>query len=203
MNLANENLDGQHVNLEDAEQKIAVHFASILELLRIDWQADSNTQGTPARYAKMLCREVCRGRFTNAPKLTTFPNPTPDSDMQMTGPISVRSLCSHHFCPIIGQCWIAYIPGNRVVGLSKFDRVVDWFASRPQIQEGLAVQIADFLVEHLQPRGLALVIRAQHTCMSWRGVKAHPEAGMGTNVMRGTFRTNAAARAEFLQFVGR
>ncbi len=189
--------------LDSMERGIAEHFAAILDFLDIDHENDPNTRETPQRYAKRLCRGACRGRFEAAPKLTVFPNTEPDAGMQMTGPIAVRSLCSHHFCPIIGEAWIGYLPGNNLIGLSKFDRVVDWFASRPQIQEELARQIADYLVAKLAPRGLAEVVRARHTCMTWRGVKAHPEAGMGSNEMRGIFRVDAAARAEFLHFVGR
>jgi GTP cyclohydrolase I len=90
------------------------------------------------------------------------------------------------------------VPGAKIAGLSKFNRVVDWFAARPQIQEELVVQIADFIENQLRPKGVAVVIRAAHTCMTWRGVREHADAKMTTNVMRGVFRDKPEARAEFL-----
>lgn len=194
--------DTQPTDIDWMEEEIAVRMREILDILRIDLR-DPNVRDTPKRYAKMLCREVCKGRFTAPPLLTAFPNNDKNDDMQMIGPIAVRSLCSHHFCPIIGQAWVAYVPGEKLLGLSKFDRVVDWFASRPQMQEALAQQVADYLNERVAPKGVAVSIVATHTCMTWRGVKAHSGSAMGSNAMRGVFRTDAAARAEFLHFVRR
>lgn len=182
------------------ERTIESAYKDILDALGIDWRNDPNTKGTPERVARMLCREVCSGRFTDPPALTVFPN-TAGDNMQMTGPIPLRSLCSHHFCPITGKVWIGYIPDQLVLGLSKFNRVVDWYASRPQIQEELAQQIATHLENNLQPKGVAVWIQATHTCMTWRGVEAHPEAAMATSVARGVFRQSASARSEFLHFV--
>lgn len=189
------------LQLAQAEAKVGEHFAGILDALEIT-VTDPHTAETSRRFAKMLVREVCKGRFAPQPELTSFPSEG-NEDMQMVGPIAVRSLCSHHFCPILGSAWVAYVPGERLLGLSKFDRVVDWFSSRPQVQEGLARQIADYLEEQIAPRGVAVTIVATHTCMTWRGVKAHSDSAMGSNAMRGVFRTEAAARAEFLHFVRR
>lgn len=194
--------DCEPADIKWMEEGIAAHMSSILSLLRID-PNDPNAKETPARFARMLCREVCKGRFTKAPEMTTFPNAENIDDMHMAGPIAVRSLCSHHFCPILGQAWVAYVPGEKLLGLSKFERVIDWFASRPQMQEQLAKQIADYLDDTVKPKGVAVSIVATHTCMTWRGVKAHASSAMGSNAMRGVFRTDAAARAEFLHFVRR
>lgn len=170
----------------------------LLNSLCINTQADHNTRDTPRRVAKMLVCEIFRGRFEPPPEITTFPNVKNLDEMMVTGPITVRSCCSHHLCPILGECWIGVVPGKRLAGLSKFNRIVDWFAARPQIQEELVVQIADFIEERLAPKGLAISMRASHTCMTWRGVREHPSAIMTINVMRGVFRNKPEARAEFL-----
>lgn len=197
-NVADVFIDQEEQNLLQLE--IVTRTKALLDALLIDTANDHNSRGTADRVAKMFCRETFSGRFRAAPAMTTFPNTRYD-ELLTTGPITVRSMCSHHLCPILGTCYIGMIPGDRVAGLSKFNRVVDWFASRGQIQEELVVQIADYLEEQLQPKGLAVVIRAQHTCMTWRGVKEHSDAAMTTSVMRGVFRDKPEARAEFLHFV--
>lgn len=184
--------------MQHMENTIEFHMRAIMDAMYID-RKDPNAADTPKRFAKMLCREVCSGRFTKPPRLTVFPNTTRLDEVVVSGPITLRSLCSHHFCPIVGKAWVGYIPNKVVLGVSKFDRVVEWFAARPQIQEELTVQIADFLENRLSPRGLAVVVKAQHFCMTWRGAKAHPDSLMTTSVMRGAFREDASARAEFLR----
>lgn len=124
----------------------------------------------------------------------------PTDEMIAVGPIGFTSLCEHHLLPFTGQAWVAYIPsphGRGVVGLSKIPRLVEHFARRPQVQERLTTQIADTLVEHLQPRGAACVVRSAHTCMSLRGVRK-TGADMVTSVLRGVFKDDATVRAEFL-----
>lgn len=186
--------------LQNEVQKRAEHF---LRGLVIDVDNDHNTVGTAKRIAKMYLKEVFKGRYTPAPAITDFPNAKNLDEMYMTGPITIRSACSHHFVPIIGRCWIGIIPGDRVIGLSKFNRIVDWIGSRPQIQEELVVQIADFIEEQIAPKGLAVVVEATHMCMTWRGVKEPLEAKMTTNVMRGAFRDKPEARAEFMALVAK
>lgn len=180
------------------QRNVELACVDLLRALGIDTESDHNTRGTAARMAKMFCRETFNGRYTTPPDITTFPNTRKLDELVVTGPISVRSTCSHHFCPILGSCYIGVIYDKRLAGLSKFNRVVEWFASRPQIQEEMVVQIADFLERTLKPKGLAIVLNAQHTCMTWRGVKECPTASMTTNVMRGVFRKDAGARSEFL-----
>ncbi len=200
MNKANENKVTSTTRLAETERLVADHMGSILDALEIALD-DPNVADTPRRYAKMLVQEVCRGRFAPAPKLTTFPNTQQLDELIISGPLSVRSLCSHHFCPIIGQAWIGILPGDRLAGLSKFSRILDWFAARPQMQEELTLQVADYLGEKLAAKGIAVVIKASHTCMTWRGVRECPEALMTTSVMRGVFRTKPEARAEFLALI--
>lgn len=113
---------------------------------------------------------------------------------------TIRSTCSHHFAPILGKAWIGVIPRDRVIGISKFSRLANWVCARPQIQEEAAVQIADLLEEKINPLGIAIVIKASHSCMTWRGVKDE-SAQMTTSIMRGVFREDHKARAEFLEFV--
>ena len=172
----------------------------LLEALRIDWKNDPNTRETPARVARMLVDETQRGRFHHPPKLTTFPNTRALDELYTVGPIAVRSTCSHHLVPILGAAWVGVIPGDTLIGLSKFHRLTEWVMARPQIQEEAAVQLADEIERLIRPQGLAVVVKAEHLCMTWRGVR---DAGskMVTSIMRGCLRDNAAARAEFMEAI--
>jgi len=187
----------RHLLQLEVEQRVE----HLLRGLLIDVDRDHNTQDTAKRVAKMYLNEVFKGRYHPAPKITDFPNAKNLDEMYVTGPITIRSACSHHLVPIVGRCWIGIIPGERVIGLSKFNRLVDWIASRPQIQEEMVVQIADYVENRVAPEGLAVVIEATHLCMTWRGVKEPAEAAMTTSVMRGSFRTKPEARAEFMALV--
>ena len=198
MNAANANQHTNDIDQRCMEEDVEDACHDLLAALGINTASDHNTKGTAKRMAKMYCREACRGRYEPAPMVTTFPNVHKLDELVMTGPITVRSLCSHHFCPILGQAWIGVIYGERLAGLSKFNRIVDWYASRPQIQEELVVQIADFVETTLHPKALGVVLTCQHTCMTWRGVKEHSSALMTTTVMRGAFREKPEARAEFM-----
>ncbi len=178
------------------QQEISEKFQSVLDSLVIDTENDWNTKGTADRVAKMFVQEIFHGRFNPKPRITDFPNVGYDQ-MYITGPIKIRSTCAHHMMPIVGNCWIGLQPGKKVIGLSKFNRIVDWVASRPQIQEEMTEQIADEIEGVTSPKGLAVVIKAEHHCMTHRGVKEH-ESNMTTSVMRGEFRTAQMLRNEFL-----
>lgn len=199
-NIADHLLVGE---MEHVEREVEKRAGRLLDALLIDRENCHNSKDTPKRLAKMFCREIFAGRFRDAPDLTFFPNAAKLDEMMVTGPISIRSTCSHHFCPIIGRAWVGIIPGAKLVGLSKFNRIIEWLCSRPQIQEELAVQVADFLEKELAPLGLAVVIDASHACMTWRGVKEGPEAAMVTSVMRGRLKESAPTRAEFLALIKR
>lgn len=166
------------------ERGVAVAAQALLDALLID--PDHNTDGTAKRIAKMLVREVGAGRYTPPPTVTDFPNAEGYKDPYMVGPVTVRSTCSHHFAPIMGRAWIAVEAGDRVIGLSKFNRVSDWIFSRFQIQEEAVCQLADFLEKAMSPDGLAVVVQAQHFCSCWRGVRDNSR--MLTTVLRGTFK---------------
>jgi GTP cyclohydrolase I len=185
------------------EKEVAKRAESLLRSLLIDVDRDHNARDTAKRMAKMYLREVFRGRYEPSPPLTSFPNAKALDEMYITGPVTIRSTCAHHLVPIVGRCWIGVVPGERVIGLSKFNRVAQWIASRPQIQEEMVVQIADALEKMVSPKGIAVVVEASHMCMTWRGVQEHTDARMTTNVMRGVFRTDQAARAEFLAMVAK
>ena len=143
-----------------------------------------------------------RGRYVAAPPTTEFPNAEGLNELMIVGPITVRSACSHHFCPIMGKLWIGVMPSARsnLIGLSKYSRLVEWIMSRPQIQEEAITQAADLLAATVSPNGLALVMEADHFCMHWRGVK-DDGAKMINSVMRGAFLKDATLRREFLSLI--
>ena len=174
----------------------------VLASLVIDTESDHNTQDTARRVAKMYLGEVFKGRYQFAPPITEFPNAERLNELMIVGPVTVRSACSHHLCPIIGKVWIGVMPNehSNLIGLSKYVRLIDWIMSRPQIQEEAVTQVADVLQEHMSPDGLAVVMEADHFCMQWRGVK-DMDSKMINSVMRGSFLKDANLRREFLALV--
>lgn len=198
--LANDNIAPflREGDLDIMEKQVAVHMAGVLKALLIDADRDHNTRDTARRIARMFVRELFAGRYRPEPELTEFPNVRKLSGIMVVGPMDVRSTCSHHFAPMLGKAWIGVAPGERILGLSKFARIFDWFASRPQIQEELAVQVADYLEEKISPAGVAIKISVRHACMSWRGVKDSQGASV-VSVMRGLFDRDREARREFLE----
>ena len=184
--------------IEDALERAV---EKTLDALLIDWRADHNTKGTPKRIARMYSREVFAGRFLRRPRMTSFPNAKNLDEVYVVGPVTVRSTCAHHFAPIIGQAWIGVLPGKKIIGLSKFARLTEWVMARPQIQEEATVMLADELEAVLKPIGLGVVVRAQHLCMTWRGVR-DKDALFTTSVMRGAFREDQSARHELLSLIG-
>ncbi len=199
-NIADFLMPGELETLQAEVETRAEHF---LRGLVIDVDNDHNTVGTAKRVAKMYLKEVFKGRYHSAPKVTDFPNAKGLDEMYSVGPITIRSACSHHLVPIIGRCWIGIIPGDRVIGLSKFNRIVDWIVSRPQIQEEMSMQIADYIEQQIAPKGLAVIVEATHLCMTWRGVKEPMESEMKNSIMRGIFRDKPEARAEFMALVSK
>ena len=189
-------------DLEALLDEVAGKMQGVLESLVIDTESDHNTQETARRVARMYLNEVFRGRYTPAPTITEFPNAESLNELMIVGPITVRSACSHHFCPIMGRLWIGVMPNehSNLIGLSKYARLADWVMSRPQIQEEAIAQIADLLMNKVTPDGLAVVMQADHFCMHWRGVK-DSETKMINSVMRGSFLKDAALRREFLSLI--
>jgi GTP cyclohydrolase I len=186
--------------LDEVEEKMK----GVLSSLVIDTENDHNTGNTARRVAKMYLQEVFKGRYVPAPTITEFPNAEHLNELMIVGPITVRSACSHHFCPVIGKIWIGVLPNEHtnVIGLSKYARLAEWIMGRPQIQEEAVVQLADLIQVKTQPDGLAIVMEASHYCMSWRGVK-DMDSKMINSVMRGAFLKDANLRREFLSLIPR
>ena len=188
--------------LEQLLDEVEHKMQGVLDSLVIDTQDDHNTRNTARRVAKMYLNEVFRGRYVPQPEVTAFPNAEHLNELMIVGPITVRSACSHHLCPVIGKIWIGVLPNKNtnVIGLSKYARLVDWVLGRPQIQEEAIVQLADLIMKKTQPDGLAVVLEASHFCMSWRGVR-EMDSKMLNSVMRGEFLTNPTLRREFLALI--
>ena len=182
--------------------EVAAKMKGVLESLVIDTESDHNTHDTARRVAKMYLTEVFRGRYVAAPPVTEFPNAERLNELMIVGPITVRSACSHHFCPIMGRLWIGLMPNehSNLIGLSKYSRLAEWIMSRPQIQEEAITQMAELLMTKVSPDGLAVIMEADHFCMHWRGVK-DSETKMVNSVMRGSFLKNSALRREFLSLI--
>jgi len=143
----------------------------------------------------MYIREIFAGRFNSRPTITSFPNMGYKS-LYTSGPISIRSTCAHHFQNIVGNAWIGIIPEEEVIGLSKFNRLVHHIAERPQIQEEMTTDIANELVRFAKTPNVAVVVKAEHHCMTHRGVKEH-ESDMTTAIMLGAFNEDPALKKEF------
>ena len=196
-NVAEHLLDGE---LDLLQKEVADRVRDLLRSLLIDIDRDHNTEETAERVAKMYLHEVFKGRYHSQPKIASFPNVKQLDEIYTVGPISVRSACSHHLVPILGNCWIGIKPGDRVIGLSKFARVADWVFSRPHIQEEAVMILADEIERLCEPQGLAILVKAQHYCMKWRGVK-EPQTSMVNSVVRGDFRIDPNLKAEFFELV--
>ncbi|MET7429713.1 MULTISPECIES: GTP cyclohydrolase I FolE [Streptomyces] len=159
--------------------------------------ASESLRGTPGRMARAYAE-----LFTPRPfDLTTFPNDEGYDELVLARRIPVRSVCEHHLLPFVGTAHVGYLPGARILGLSKLARVVEHFACRPQVQERLTKQVADWLQDHLEPKGVGVVIEAEHSCMTLRGVQATGSSTM-TSTLLGLLRSDARSRSEFLGLTG-
>jgi len=201
---ANDNIAGfmQEGELDELRAEVQDKLQQVLEALVIDTESDHNTRETAQRVAKMFLTEVFGGRYTPMPSVTEFPNISRLNELMIVGPVTVRSACSHHLCPIMGRVWIGILPNehSNLIGLSKYARICDWIMSRPQIQEEAVAMLADELQDRVKPDGLGIVMEADHFCMHWRGVK-DTSAKMINSVMRGAFLKNADLRREFLSLI--
>ena len=187
-------------DLQKIEDEVAEAFQGVLKALIINTEDDHNTKDTARRVAKMFVHELFKGRYYPPPEVTAFPNAKKYDQIYITGPISIDSTCAHHFQPITGSCYIGIFPDEKVIGLSKFNRMVDWIASRPQIQEEMTEQIADMIEKETSALGVAVIIKAEHFCITARGVKEH-ESEMMTSVVRGIFRDEPTTKAEFFSLL--
>ena len=201
---ANDNIS-EFIRPEETDEllnEVAAKMAAVLESLVIDIENDHNTHDTARRVAKMYLNEVFRGRYVPIPPITEFPNAASLNELMIVGPITIRSACSHHFCPIMGRLWVGVMPNqhSNLIGLSKYARLAEWIMTRPQIQEEAITQMAELFMKMVKPDGLAVVMEADHFCMHWRGVK-DTATKMTNSVMRGSFLKDPALRREFLSLI--
>jgi GTP cyclohydrolase IA len=200
---ANESVDGaltlaeRMVMMNSAETKLAELF----DVLQIDHRNDNLTRDTPRRVARMFVEEIMQGRYTDPPALTDFENTEAFDQLIVTGPIEIRSTCAHHLMPIYGDAYIGVLPSvdGRIIGLSKYDRVAHYFASRLQIQEELVKQIGQFIMDRTKPRGVAVRISAVHMCKTHRGVRTSQRSRTVTSAYFGTIAEDEVRKQEFLQ----
>ena len=185
----------QEGELIQLQAEVETAMQQVLESLVIDTENDHNTKETAKRVAKMFVNETFGGRYAPAPRVTSFPNMGYKS-LYTSGPISVRSTCAHHFQNIVGKCWVGIVPEDEVIGLSKFNRIVHHIAERPQIQEEMTTEIAHELSKFAKTPNVAVVVKAEHHCMTHRGVKEH-ESDMTTAIMLGAFNEDPALKQEF------
>jgi len=183
-------------------ENAAKHYGEYMTALGIDWKNDPNSSDTPMRVAKAFINDLAQGCYTAPPKITAFDNLDKYDGIVFQGNIDVKSFCSHHHLPFIGYAHVAYIPSEngKVIGLSKLNRIVEYFARRPQVQENLTMQIAHYLNEIcVGNKGVAVVVGANHMCACVRGVRH--DSTMMTSKMSGAFMDDPATRNEFYRFV--
>lgn len=201
--LCNEALDRPMMEAERRTMTAAAakKIEELFDILRIDHQNDHNTRETPQRVAKMFVEEILQGRYSAPPRITEFDNAQAYDQLIVTGPIELRSMCAHHLMPIYGQAYIGILPAadGKIIGLSKYDRIVDYFASRLQIQEELVKQIGQYIMDMTEPRGLAVRVSAVHMCKTQRGVRASHRSRMVNTYYWGELATSAESKSEFLQ----
>ena len=180
--------------------KVAGHVKAMLTELGLDL-TDANLQETPERVAEMYVEMFHGLKEGTEPRTTTFPNDENYSHMVMETKIPFYSMCSHHLVPFYGHAHMAYIPGDRIIGISKFARILEFYAKRPQLQERLTEQVVGYIEEKLKPMGAMVVIEARHLCVEMRGVKK-PGALTVTSAIRGAFHQRTV-REEFLDLLRR
>ncbi|MEL6863396.1 MAG: GTP cyclohydrolase I FolE [Bacteroidota bacterium] len=191
--------DAFEMTNEEKIDKIEVHFNEIMKIIGLDLSDDS-LKDTPRRVAKMYVNEIFMGLDpANKPSTTLFDNKYGYRQMLLERDIPVNSTCEHHFQPIIGKAHVAYIPNGKVIGLSKLNRIVDYYARRPQVQERLTIQIAEELKRVLHTKDVAVYIEAKHMCVEARGIKHHG-CYTSTSEYGGKF-LNENRRAEFLNSI--
>ena len=173
---------------EEIEQMIndaTIAYANFLTAVGFDYTADRQTEDTPRRVAKAWLKDLIVGSVTNEPNITTFPNDEGYDGLVIQSGIPITSMCAHHNLAFTGFATVAYVPGEMVIGLSKLNRIVEWFARRPQMQESLTQQIHDYIATKMDCKSVAVSIACKHTCCSHRGIK-HASV-MSTNKFSGVF----------------
>lgn len=197
---SNGNLPRTTEEIENMITEATIHYGKFLESVGFDYQADPQTIDTPKRVAKAWLKDLIIGSVSNEPNITTFPNEENYDGLVIQGGIPVVSMCAHHNLAFTGYATVAYLPSEQVVGLSKLNRIVEWFSRRPQMQESLTQQIHDYIADKMECGSVAVSIACKHTCCSHRGIK-HPSV-MTTNKFSGAFmEKDNLIREEFLHAI--
>jgi len=200
--------NGNHPRTDEEREVIieraAAAYEKYMDALGFDWRSDPNSADTPRRVAKAFVNDLAVGCYSQPPNITTFDNVDQYDGLVFQGNIKVNSFCSHHHLPFIGKAHVSYIPGKdgRVIGLSKINRIVEWYCRRPQVQENLTMQIHKYMNKVCKGnKGVAVYIEANHTCAALRGVKH--DSIMKTARMSGAFfdKEDINTRQEFYYFV--
>ena len=199
---ANGNKPLKEQEMENMIEEAAEHYGRYMTALGFDWKNDPNSKDTPIRVAKAFVNDLAEGVYTDPPKITAFDNIDGYDGIVFQGNIKLHSLCSHHHLPFIGNAHVAYLPSvdGKVIGLSKLNRIVEFYARRPQVQENLTMQIHEHIhKECTQNIGVAVMIEANHMCACVRGVKH--DSIMKTAKLSGKFKDTDRAREEFYNFI--
>ena len=182
---SNGNLSRTPEEIEQMINNATIAYANFLTAVGFDYTADRQTEDTPRRVAKSWLKDLIVGSVTNEPNITTFPNDEGYDGLVIQSGIPITSMCAHHNLAFTGFATVAYVPGENVIGLSKLNRIVEWFARRPQMQESLTQQIHDYIATKMDCKSVAVSIACKHTCCSHRGIK-HASV-MSTNKFSGVF----------------
>lgn len=197
---SNGNISRSPEQIENMIDEASVHYGNFLKAVGFDFKADKQTEDTPRRVAKAWLKDLIIGSVSNEPNITTFPNDENYTGLVIQSGIPITSMCAHHNLAFTGFATVAYIPGEKVIGLSKLNRIVEWFSRRPQMQESLTQQVHDYISDKMECGSVAVSVACKHTCCSHRGIK-HPST-MTTNKFSGVFmEPSNMIRDEFLHAI--
>ena len=197
---SNGNISRSPEQIENMIDEASVHYGKFLTAVGFDFKADKQTEDTPRRVAKAWLKDLIIGSVSNEPNITTFPNDENYTGLVIQSGIPITSMCAHHNLAFTGFATVAYIPGEKVIGLSKLNRIVEWFSRRPQMQESLTQQVHDYISDKMECESVAVSVACKHTCCSHRGIK-HPST-MTTNKFSGVFmEPSNMIRDEFLSAI--
>ena len=197
---SNGNISRSPEQIENMIDEASVHYGNFLKAVGFDFKADKQTEDTPRRVAKAWLKDLIIGSVSNEPNITTFPNDENYTGLVIQSGIPITSMCAHHNLAFTGFATVAYIPGEKVIGLSKLNRIVEWFSRRPQMQESLTQQVHDYIANKMECESVAVSVACKHTCCSHRGIK-HPST-MTTNKFSGVFmEPSNMIREEFLHAI--
>jgi GTP cyclohydrolase I len=197
---SNGNISRSPEQIENMIDEASVHYGNFLKAVGFDFTADKQTENTPRRVAKAWLKDLIIGSVSDEPNITTFPNDENYTGLVIQSGIPITSMCAHHNLAFTGFATVAYIPGEKVIGLSKLNRIVEWFSRRPQMQESLTQQVHDYISDKMECGSVAVSVACKHTCCSHRGIK-HPST-MTTNKFSGVFmEPSNMIRDEFLSAI--